>query len=64
MHFSPYHEIEQEVILYDGLPLKVMKIEEFKDFKGTGKNLIIIDLLNPEPYVTPPEPKRFRAAGG
>lgn len=50
-HFSPYHEVEQEVILYDGLPLKVMKIEEFQDFKGTGKNLIIIDLLNPEPYI-------------
>ena len=47
-------------MLYDGLPLKVNKIEEFKDYKRTGKNLIIIDLVNPEPYVSPPAPKRFR----
>ena len=60
VHYSPYHDIEQEVILYDGLPLKVTKIEEFQDFKHTGKNLIIIDMVNPEPYVPPPEPKRFR----
>lgn len=63
VHFSPYHEIEQEVILYDGLPLKVVKIEEFQDYKRTSKNLIIIDLVNPEPFVPPPEPKRFRQAG-
>ena len=48
--------------MYDGLPLKVKKIEEFVDFKGTGQNLIIVDLLNPEPYVQPPEPKRFRGS--